>query len=325
MKNCHKGARMRRGQDDKAAMWLRAPKNWIARSRGPIISVFWVLGAWMMPIRYLFCSLAALPVVALSFSAAATDLGFHPVEQAAPSDWIMTLGADARAVPRYMGSNQWAMVPVPYFDRHRPGKPEPFHSPRDGTGVALFDNGMVMMGPVGALIWPRRQAASPSLNGFGNVGYTLQLGGFIDYWTVEWLRLRVEALQGLGAANGVTANFAADGVIPLSPSLTLSGGPRARVNTAAAESAYFSISQAQSIESGLPVYNAGGGFQAVGVGTQAKYRFNPSWATYSFIEYDKLLGATAASPIVSGAGGSANQWTFGIGLTYSFAMSGLPF
>jgi outer membrane protein len=134
-----------------------------------------------------------------------------------------------------MGSNQWVMVPVPYFDRHLPGKPDPFHSPRDGTGIALFGNGVLAMGPVGSLIWPRRQTASPSLNGLGNVGYTLQVGGFADYWAVEWLRMRVEALQGVGAANGVTANFAADAVIPLSPAFTVSGGPRARVDTAAAE------------------------------------------------------------------------------------------
>lgn len=281
------------------------------------------LGARTMQIRCFFRLLTALPVGVPAFQAGATDLDFRPVEQAVPSDWIITLGADARAVPRYMGSNQWLMVPVPYFDRHRPGTPEPFHSPRDGTGIALLDNGVLAVGPVGSLIWPRRQTAS--LNGLGNVGYTVQAGGFVDYWAVEWLRMRVEALQGFGAATGVTANFAADAVIPLSPALTLSGGPRARVDTAAAESPYFSITQAQSIASGLPAYSAGSGWQAVGLGTQAKYRFNPAWATYSFIEYDKLIGATAASPIVSGQGGGSNQWTFGIGLTYSFAMSGLPF
>jgi hypothetical protein len=62
-----------------------------------------------------------------------------------------------------------------------------------------------------------------------------------------------------------------------------------------------------------------------GAGTQVKYRFNPTWATYGLIEYDKRVGATAASPIVTGPGGSTSQWTFGVGFTYSFAMSGLPF
>jgi MipA family protein len=283
--------------------------------------------------RYPFCALAVL-AGAMASPAGAVDIAVppSPSSQAAPvaqpassQDWIITLGADARTVPRYMGSNQWVTAPFPYYDRHRPGTPENFHAARDGTGIALFDNGVIAAGPVGSLVWPRRQSMSPSLNGLGNVGRTLQLGGFVDYWAVNWLRARVEGLQGFGGATGVTANFAVDAVVPLTPALTLSGGPRARAVTSAAESPYFSVTQAQSIASGLPVYNAGGGWQAVGAGTQMKYRFNPVWATYALVEYDKLVGATAASPVVTAPGGNANQWTFGVGLTYSFVMHGLPF
>jgi outer membrane protein len=151
-----------------------------------------------MQIRRLLCVLA-LPM-GLAVPAAAEDFTFKPVEQAAPSDWIITLGGDARAVPRYMGSNQEIVVPAPYYDRHRPGTPEAFHSPRDGTGIALYDNGTVAVGPVGSLIWQRRQMASPSLNGLGNVGYTLQAGAYLDYWAAPWFRMRVEGLQGIGAA-----------------------------------------------------------------------------------------------------------------------------
>jgi outer membrane protein len=132
-------------------------------------------------------------------------------------------------------------------------------------------------------------------------------------------------MKAFGGADGVVANFAVDAVIPLSPALTWSGGGRARAVTSGLESPYFSITPAQSIASGLPVYNAGGGWQAVGAGTQLKYRFNPVWATYGLIEYDKLIDATKSSPIVTRPGGSSNQWTFGLGLTYAFAMTGLPF
>ena len=283
--------------------------------------------------QYRLCSLAVLLAGSLVSPVKAADMAVLPAPPpapappapAAPGEWIVTVGGDARAIPRYMGSNAWGVAPVPYFDMRRQGSPEGFHSPRDGTGVALFDNGVVAVGPMGSLIWQRRQAMSPSLNGLGNVGFTGQLGGFVDYWTVPWLRTRVEGLQAFGGANGVTGNFAMDAVVPLSPALTLSGGPRARVVTSGTESPYFSITQAQSIASGLPVYNAGGGLQAVGAGTQVKYRIDSTWATYGIVEYDKLVGATASSPIVTGPGGSTNQWTLGLGLTYSFAMHGLPF
>jgi outer membrane protein len=132
-------------------------------------------------------------------------------------------------------------------------------------------------------------------------------------------------MQGFGGATGVMANLFVDAVIPVTPAVTISGGPRVRYVTSGLESPYFSITQAQSIASGYPVYNAGGGFQAVGAGAQLKYRFNPSWATYGFVEYDKLVGPTANSPIVTGPGGNADQWSVGLGLTYSFAMTGLPF
>jgi outer membrane protein len=237
-----------------------------------------------------------------------------------PDDWIVTVGADVRAASEYMGSDDFAISVVPYFDMRRPGSPEGFHSPRDAPGFAVIDNGVFAAGPVGSLIWPRRQGFSASLN----VGFGYQVGGFIDYWAVPWLRTRVEGLQAFGATDGVTAKLAVDAVVPLSSAVTWSGGLRARAVTSAEEGPYFSITPAQSIASGLSVFNAGGGWQTIGAGTQLKYRFSPAWASYGFVEYDKLVGASASSPIVTEAGGSVNQWTFGVGLTYSFAM-GLPF
>ena len=188
--------------------------------------------------------------------------------------------------------------------------------------------------------WPlaetKQQHASPSIRGFSPkpgkspldadcvVGLGL-IGGFADYWAMPWLRSRVEVLGGFGGATGVMTNLSIDAVILLSTALTWSGGPRARYVTSGLESPYFSVTQEQSIASGLPVYNAGSGWQALGAGTQLKYRFNPTWMTYAFVEYDKLVGVTASSPIVTEPGGSSNQWTLGIGLTYTFTMTGLLF
>ena len=104
------------------------------------------------PMGYRLRSLAMLLVAALASSVKAADITVPP-PQPAPPGWIITAGADARAVPRYMGSNASAIVPVPYFDVRRPGSQEGFHAPRDGTGIALFDNGVLAIGPVGSLIW----------------------------------------------------------------------------------------------------------------------------------------------------------------------------
>ena len=55
-----------------------------------------------------------------------------------------------------------------------------------GSWIALFDNGVFAIGPVGSLIWERRQSDSSALSGLGNVGFTYEIGGFIDYWAVQW-------------------------------------------------------------------------------------------------------------------------------------------
>ena len=274
--------------------------------------------------RYQVGSLGVLLVLASLSSVRAADVAFPPAPSAAPQ-WIITIGGDVRGIPRYPGSKAFDTAGAPYFDMARPGSPEKFHGPIDGLGVALFDNHVIALGPVGTIIWPRDTNDSSALNGLSGVGTTVNIGGFVDYWAVPWLRSRAEVMQGFGAGNGVTARLLMDAVIPVSPAITISGGPRARYVTSGTASPYYSVSLNESVASGLPVYNAGSGWQAVGVGTQLKYRFNPTWATYTFVEYEKLVGPSANSPIVTGPGGSANQWTFGLGLTYSFAVRGLPF
>jgi len=78
----------------------------------------------------------------------------------------------------------------------------------------------------------------------------------------------------------------------------------------------------QSVNSGLPVYNAGGGFYSWGAGAQARYQWNPTWATYVFVEYERLIGGAGDSPIVT-LRGSRDQWQVGLGVTYSFDMRAL--
>ena len=80
---------------------------------------------------------------------------------------------------------------------------------------------------------------------------------------------------------------------------------------------YFSVDAAQSAASGLPVFDAKGGLHSVGVGTQLRYQITPQWEAHSYIEYQRLTGDAAASPLVAQRG-SPNQTTFSIGASYSF-------
>ena len=72
----------------------------------------------------------------------------------------------------------------------------------------------------------------------------------------------------------------------------------------------------------MTLYSAGGGLYSYGAGGQVEYFFNPQWSAHAFTEYERLTGSAADSPLVTQRG-SPNQFTFGLGATYSFAMAPL--
>ena len=63
-------------------------------------------------------------------------------------------------------------------------------------------------------------------------------------------------------------------------------------------SAYFDVTPDAAARSGLPVYDARGGLQAVGVTAGYIKQFTPRWGVYSYAKYDRLAGDAADSPVV---------------------------
>jgi outer membrane protein len=272
-----------------------------------------------------WCLAVAAILIALPGLARGADSPI-PAKAASDPDWIVTIGIEARAVPAWAGAsdNRLALTGLPLFGVRKAGTPPEFVGARDGIGFAVFDNGQLRVGPSFKLVWERLASSYQALNGLGNVDFALQAGGFAEYWPAQWLRLRGEARQGIGGETGLTGDLFVDAVVPLGQ-FRLSGGPRMTMQTAAAVSPYFSINATQSANSGvsglaqLPVYNASGGIYSYGAGGQLEYFFNKQWATHGLVEFERLTGSVADSPLVTQRG-SPNQLTLGLGATYSFAM-----
>jgi outer membrane protein len=237
-------------------------------------------------------------------------------------NWTLTLGVEGRVLPQFDGSKNNVLRPVPIFRLRRAGTPEQFRSPRDGGGVALIDAGQFKFGPSIKVKLPRRESDAGELRGLGDIGWTLEAGAFAEFWPAEWLRTRLELRQGFGGHEGLVGDVSADLVLPLSERLTLSGGPRLTAANAAATSPYFSISAAQSLASGLPSYSAGSGVRSFGAGLQVSYEITTHWRSHWFLEYERLAGDAAQSPLVTQRG-SLNQIQVGIGVTRTFDFPGL--
>ena len=250
---------------------------------------------------------AGAALVALAVSAAA--------EPAA--DWTVTLGVEGRVLPRYEGSARSMFAPFPMLEVRRGGTPRNFSSPRDGVSFGLLDSRRFQAGPTVKVRFPRKESSDNDLRGLGDVDWTLEAGAFVEYWPADWLRGRVELRQGIGGHHGLVSDLMADVVVPVTPQLTLSGGPRLTLASASATAPYFSITPAQSAGSGLPVYAASGGLRSLGAGAQARYEWSKAWATHIFIEYERLAGDAGNSPLVS-TRGTRDQVQAGLGVTYSF-------
>jgi MipA family protein len=248
---------------------------------------------------------------------------------AAP-DWIVSVGLEGRALPAWAGASdsKLAATALPLFSVRTDGSPPPYFGPRDSVGFSLLSFNGFAVGPALRFIDDRQAQNSKELYGLGSVSYAVQVGGFAEYWSVPWLRLRGEVRQGIGGETGVTGDVFLDAVVPFGR-WVWSAGPRMTLQSTAAVSPYFSISPAQAAATVLvtpttglapvPAYNASGGFYSYGAGTKVQYTFNAQWSAHSFVEYERLTGSVADSPIVTQRG-SADQVTFGLGATYAFAM-----
>jgi len=237
---------------------------------------------------------------------------------AAAYDWTVTLGAEGRDEPQFQGSSRERLRPYPIFAVRRYGAPEPFRGPRDGLDVAVIDEGKYQVGPVGQLVWSQRDKADlQSVRSLGNVPWAAEVGIFAQYWWVPWLRTRIEVRQSFNGHHGIVSDIMTDAIVPVSPRWTLSAGPRLTLATTPAISPYFSITPIQSLASGLPVFDAKGGIRSFGAGAQARYLWTPQLATHAFIEYERLNGDAAGSPLVTQRG-SPDQVTIGFGATQSF-------
>jgi outer membrane protein len=262
----------------------------------------------------------------------AADLPAGPPAPAAASyappvpDWIVTIGGELRTGPKWAGApeDKFRLTGGPVFSIRKAGTPPEYFGPRDSFGFSILDLGQFKIGPAAQIIWQRKASSDTALNGLGDVDYALQAGAFAEYWPAQWLRLRGEVRQGFGGEKGVTGDLFMDAVVPAGQ-FRFSGGPRLTVQSTAAISPYFSITPAQSANStiaglpALPVYHAGGGFYSYGAGGQVEYFFNPQWTTYGYVEYERLTGSAADSPLVIQRG-SPNQFTFALGVRYSFTM-----
>ena len=285
--------------------------------------------------RFALAAFAVMPGIAAAADLPAAPPSAPPATAPATyvppaPDWIVTLGVEGRMLPAWPGAaeSKLGALVLPLFDFRKVGEPANFFGPRDSFNSTSLILSQFRFGPASSSSTDEEQWNYRTFRPRGTSATRLKSGCSSEYWPVTWLRLRGEVRQGIGGETGLTGDVFLDAIVPLGQ-WTLSAGPRIELQSTAAVSPFFSITPSQSgatqvygPQSGLaplPVYNATGGFYSWGVGGKAQYTFNPQWAAYSFVEFEQITGSAAGSPLVTQRG-SPDQFTYGLGVTYTFTM-----
>lgn len=224
----------------------------------------------------------------------------------------------------YAGPQFWAKTPgakqlgvSPFLDLSRASEGEDFafEAPDDSFGFDLIDDDGFAIGPAVSNI--RKRKSGDVGGALPSVGFTVEVGGFAQAWITPALRVRVEARKGLSGHGGWVGDVGADYVARRGDDWLFSIGPRVSLGDGKYSRAYFGVSPADAVPSGLPAFDPKGGVQSVGLTAGYLRQLSRHWGVAAFARYDRLVGDAASSPVTR-AYGSRGQPAFGLALSYTF-------
>lgn len=234
------------------------------------------------------------------------------------SDWSVTVGAGGKIGPTFEGARGYRFTPFPNFDVTY--RDTVFVSTEKGLGVNVFNMEGFKAGPLVKYKQARSEKDDRHLAGLGDVAGTVEGGAFVRYSWRRFLESTLEIRNGIKGHGGLVIDWDARTTLPIPPieNLYLTVGPRLSASNRIYNTAYFGVDSLQAGRSGYAIHRPGAGLRRVGGELVATYRLTEALRLSTFFDYDRLLGDTAGSPLVKGPGGSANQFTLGSTLTYSF-------
>ena len=230
----------------------------------------------------------------------------------------VTIGLGAQVAPKYPGADNYGIGPMPVFDIRRPGDPITYESADDGAGFGLLGRDSVIdFGP--ALRFQSKRDEDDVGAAVGDVGFTVEAGGFVSIHPSQNFRIRAELRQGIGGHKALVGTLGADVIFRDDQNYIFSIGPRVRWASGKYNDRYFGVTPAVAGVTGLPAFDPDGGIYAVGGIANFTHRLGRNWGVQAYAGYDRLVGDAADSPIVR-AFGSRDQFSGGAGLWIEFGV-----
>src|SRR4051794_31739399 len=242
-------------------------------------------------------------------------LGAAPAQAKEGRDLRVRVGLGAQVIPDYVGAKDHRIFPLWDIDFAHGDDLFRFEAPDDSFGIPLIDKGGFAAGPAAKLESKREDSKVGAA--VGKVPTTFEVGAFAQYDFGNSFRLRGDVRKGIGGQEGIVGSIGADAYWRDGDRYVFSIGPRLLFSDERYQRAFFGVSPAASLATGLPVYSPGGGPHAVAVASGLSYQFNPRFGMFGYARYERLIGDAANSPIIRQFG-SRDQLSGGIGLSYTF-------
>lgn len=276
--------------------------------------------------RFVALAAALLPFPALAQSASA------PEENVFDGDYL-TIGAGVVYGPSYDGSDDYVFTPVPVVQgriRNIDITPRP-----GGIALDLIPDGKdpqfgISLGPVVTYSANRaRQIKDPVVRAAGKLDEAVEVGfnaGVTAYKLLHgYDSLTVSAdfkWDIAGAHGGRVITPAITYFTPLSKAALVTLSVSARAVDHDYADYYYSVSPAQSAASGLPGFDAGGGWDSWSVGLLGGYDLSGNaldggFAVFALVNYSRMLNDARRTPYTA-IRGDADQWLAGVGIGYTF-------
>lgn len=224
------------------------------------------------------------------------------------------LGVATSVAPRYEGDNDYKVRVMPKFAL-RYKNLVALNNTR--LRVFVIHNDKFVTGFQGRYRFGRDEDSSPDLLGLGNVGDSVELGGFAE-WRPGWAVVGGEIGQDVaGGHHGMIAAVYAGSALPLGGGWSLEGGAQATWASGNYMQRNFGVDAAQSLASGLPEFNAGSGLKDIAGRVGVRFDKWKHWTFTSYVAYSRLMSDASDSPLVR-LRGSPNQFMWSISGQYRF-------
>lgn len=227
----------------------------------------------------------------LSASATATNQLAFVTERLA--EWKVVLGGGALIAPKYEGSDEYEVSPVPLVSATFG---DLLKVDARGAAVKLYSvDGLTLSTRLGYDLG-RQEDESDHLRGLGDIGAGAVVGARLSY-ALGPVELYGAVNRIIGGSEGLEARFGADAAFKYERFLFTGGVSGIWADDKYME-AYFGVTPMQSLLSGLPVYDAGAGLKRVEATAAVTYMLTDHWLIRGQIGLGYLMGDAADSPIV---------------------------